>query len=1819
MNIYQRRHTRVVALVLILCLSLGQGSAESALSRVETPKSQAGQILEPLAQWMHQKESASGADLPEVFLIQDIHGDFDAQQKIFQTILYLRENANATHVLFEGSHKNLELSFLQTYPDKRFLEESLMQFASGGDLDAVELASALGPQPIHFEGMDHRAKYQINRRLLLRSKEPKALLVIQNEIQLLKQTHYSKELLELDLIYQQYLMDRMLRESTLQRLMDFAHQLGLDTDHQYSEIDWLRRRLALQRELEESTGTSIAEITEGLLVLRQNLRHVTRDKSRNELSRALQEYQSQSNIQRLAKIIALANQEDVLPSSLVPFSFLSSDENPWNQGIRLDASVENLILALMRGLADGAMTSILEASLRLEMLRKLSRLQLNRREVELFLKHPEHAQEASLVLLLEPFHLKPFHFNLSNQINFYKMALSRERNINQRVVKEVKKMRKNSGRDNSSERLIVKLGGFHAEGLIDVLVREGITYQNFVPAIREKPDPENYLRLMRREYFWRAQKNKLFSNRPISELEGRALEAWKANLIDWGFRHQGMTSELSLFLEQTMVPSASYTLAVEPVTLGPDRDVFLSTLGTYLQRNLLASSLGSGQLTQLQATQASLNANAYGASKAPVDLSGLLRSIRGEEDLATSKKNLIQSALGQVSWTMIGGKLPNSGNGFLIRFGDHAVLLDAGFGAEGLKLLKSSLGSTKLDAVILSHAHTDHADGVPWLHENYPDVPILATEATFRILKPLWDDAIRFRSRDTSPGRRQNQQALDAMTIVENGKWLQIGANFKFFLDAVDHIPGATSVTLMTPSQKILYSGDLGGKPSLTQAEDVDLMISEATNGGRRFESMDERAKYLVNEASQTLNSGGVVLIPAFAVGRTAIAARILDDAIQEGLLPANTRIYVDGMAQGVIQQLRHVRGFRRERDWFTTGSSVHSAGDEDQKRVWLKKAIAGKAPTVIIAGSGMLAGGSSVRYLRDLIGNPRHKIIFTGYQASGTRGQLILSSGAGVQIRFKGSEKSIVKGSGGQRQKDVTIELKMQVADGRLSGHVDHDGIVQVIRDVDARQVLLIHGSDEAKEALREDPQLKEQKFIPEPKAGTENLMPQQDRRDAFRAISAEILPDAGWPNLEKRIDEYSEVLLSYLTGDQSSRFEMKYVKDVTESLTAYLEDAQNLVELEFKIDVLTDVYNNVEGDPRKIGAWVIEFTKTHVLRLSVAKRQVHETRRVAPFLERRKEADLEGVDARQDPIEAIKKSFALIQSRSETKEVRDVIEEISDHLFTYLTPDPSLENINKRMSDAFDAVDVYFKHTNSFESLEVQLRVLVNFLSQNEMKPDLLADWLMRSTSSSERTSSIAPSTNQRPTLTRAKVASKKEKPATKSRDNTVRRNREALGWAEGVFNQYLQVNMKTASKKDYRSNSEIDLEVERLLGFLRGSSQLDLAKTISARLAAPDQSETEGGLTESSRSRSVVEELQSVLIDEAESVAFSYWNSIIEEESVENQVGALRRRLQKAWSQNPNKTWKVLVVSRSGSEDYASVSQEKNKIIYQQLFMYLMAQENPEDAKVEIDQAFDSSGLDGVLSIINQLGSSLGQKEKPDQGWFEVLDAIVQLNPTPNEWQRALILSESQDDLGSKANAEAFFESPQKSIKQALLADDEKKFIILEDTLLSDNLPDEGSVLLDSLVQANPLFLIITEKGLRAQKGESYLKALRQVGKNNYFRVPLQSLDLLSITPLIAKLGRNSAQQGIIFTSEIHPQLDELNNRGTLILRHYRLAARGVPEFIRESILKSLLTLGLREELPDYLTQDTTSGIPSYTIDVTKFVLTMIKQVEIIRRAA
>ena len=425
------------------------------------------------------------------------------------------------------------------------------------------------------------------------------------------------------------------------------------------------------------------------------------------------------------------------------------------------------------------------------------------------------------------------------------------------------------------------------------------------------------------------------------------------------------------------------------------------------------------------------------------------------------------------------------GPGMLVDCGLFQGAETSGSGADAATL-KIDFPIEHIQALVVSHVHIDHVGRIPYLLAAGFRGPIICTEPSARLLPLVLEDAMKM---GVTRDRRQLQRFVDLIAgrivALPYGRWQQAvaaaGGSIAIRFQPAGHILGSAYVECEVKAageqHRVVFSGDLGAPhapllPAPRSPYKADTLVIESTYGDRLHQGRRERSLQLKKVVERALRDDGAVLIPAFSIGRTqeilyeieglihrhgddqagAHRWRDLEIIVDSPLAAGFTRVYRELRPYWDAEALGRVRTGRHPLEF----EQLYTVGDHAQHQRTVNYIKQRGHPCVVIAASGMCAGGRMVNYLKALIGDPRTDILFIGYQAAGTPGRAIQRYGPqGGWVELDGQRFDIRAGV-------YTIS--------GYSAHADQHNLVNFVRRmrVKPRQIRIVHGDDDAKAELQ-------------------------------------------------------------------------------------------------------------------------------------------------------------------------------------------------------------------------------------------------------------------------------------------------------------------------------------------------------------------------------------------------------------------------------------------------------------------------------------------------------------------------------------------------------------------------------------------------------------------------------------------------------------------------------------------------------------------------------------------------------------------------------
>jgi metallo-beta-lactamase family protein len=433
----------------------------------------------------------------------------------------------------------------------------------------------------------------------------------------------------------------------------------------------------------------------------------------------------------------------------------------------------------------------------------------------------------------------------------------------------------------------------------------------------------------------------------------------------------------------------------------------------------------------------------------------------------------------------LGGAGTVTGSKHLLEFDDSRWLVDCGL-FQGMKELRDlnwkpfPIDPASLTGVLVTHAHIDHIGYLPRFLQGNFQGPLWSTKGTAKLAGVMLPDSGRLQEEEAAYHNKRGtskhtpalplytgddgERAAQRFRGVDFGEKVDLGQGATARFAPAGHILGSALIHIEIQDgaapRRVLFSGDIGrwDAPIMVDPSpigDADYVIMESTYGDRE-QSPEPLPGQLERVVRDVIAKGGVLVVPAFAVGRTQEMLFQLDALERQGKVPAlpkyvdspmarlATEIYEDSTAEFDPEMQALVRSGRspfKNRDLHTTDSVEESRAIN---RV--------RGPAIIISASGMATAGRVLHHLRRRLPDPNNTVLLVGYQAYGTRGRQLQDGDQTVRIFGE----------------DVPVRAKIETIQG-FSAHADQNGLMRWLKSATTapKRVFLVHGDPEPAKVL--------------------------------------------------------------------------------------------------------------------------------------------------------------------------------------------------------------------------------------------------------------------------------------------------------------------------------------------------------------------------------------------------------------------------------------------------------------------------------------------------------------------------------------------------------------------------------------------------------------------------------------------------------------------------------------------------------------------------------------------------------------------------------
>ena len=448
--------------------------------------------------------------------------------------------------------------------------------------------------------------------------------------------------------------------------------------------------------------------------------------------------------------------------------------------------------------------------------------------------------------------------------------------------------------------------------------------------------------------------------------------------------------------------------------------------------------------------------------------------------------------------TFLGATKTVTGSNFLVEGAGKKFLVDCGLlqgkateELENQEPFEYDINS--IDFMLLTHAHIDHSGRIPKLYKEGFRKNIIATKATCDLCSIMLPDSGHIQEMEiewtNKKRKRKGEEPLEPLYTAEEAarslelfravkydEVIEIDENIHVRFNDAGHMLGSASIEVWInengKEEKIVFSGDLGNNdiPLLsepTMIEDTDYLIMESTYGSRLHMRNDDKAEMFLDIVSETLERGGTVVIPSFAVGRTQEILfeinKLKDKRDDEDFRKKyeelmKVPVYVDSplaiSATEVFEDNMDLFDEETQKYISEGNNPLEFPGLKFTRTVEESKALnESDESCIIISASGMCDVGRIKHHLKHNIWNPLNTILFVGYQAPGTLGYSIVNGAKKVKIFGE----------------EMAVNAQIEYIEG-YSGHADQEGLLNFIYSFikKPKHIFLIHGEPESQDVLK-------------------------------------------------------------------------------------------------------------------------------------------------------------------------------------------------------------------------------------------------------------------------------------------------------------------------------------------------------------------------------------------------------------------------------------------------------------------------------------------------------------------------------------------------------------------------------------------------------------------------------------------------------------------------------------------------------------------------------------------------------------------------------
>lgn len=427
--------------------------------------------------------------------------------------------------------------------------------------------------------------------------------------------------------------------------------------------------------------------------------------------------------------------------------------------------------------------------------------------------------------------------------------------------------------------------------------------------------------------------------------------------------------------------------------------------------------------------------------------------------------------------TFLGAARTVTGSKYLIEYKDKKILVDCGL-FQGIKddrvknRSELPISPKKIDTIILTHAHLDHSGYIPLMVKEGFKGYVYATKSTFELCKIILPDSGYLQEEDArymkkkKVSKHENPEPLyteeDAINSLKSFKIapfnsrVKISNDISFEINHAGHILGAGIVSLYLGNNKIVFSGDIGRTNDdilydPTKITEADYILCESTYGDRNHKNINQKDD-LAEIINRTVNRGGNLIVPSFAVGRTQLLLYYIHQLKKERKIPS-VPIFIDSPMSVKVTNL--LDDFADEHK--LTEDECLSMFDDAKFTTTVeqsKRIFEYTIPSIIISASGMMTGGRILHHIAHYGPDNKNTILLVGFQAVGTRGRALQDGKKELKIH-------------GQIVKINAEVTKLE----NMSAHADSNELMTWLSGFESKpkKLFVIHGEEKSSVALSE------------------------------------------------------------------------------------------------------------------------------------------------------------------------------------------------------------------------------------------------------------------------------------------------------------------------------------------------------------------------------------------------------------------------------------------------------------------------------------------------------------------------------------------------------------------------------------------------------------------------------------------------------------------------------------------------------------------------------------------------------------------------------